>query len=105
MVGKYKAITFCGSTLFKDAFIETQKRLTLERTIVIGVGFLGHSGDEEIRTEGAKDLLDEMYKRKIGMVDEIFVINVGGYMMTVPGQKSRIVFANNITTRKTIRLR
>ena len=27
MVGKYKVITFCGSTRFKDAFIEAQKRL------------------------------------------------------------------------------
>ena len=29
MVGQYKVITLCGSTRFKDAFIETQKRLTL----------------------------------------------------------------------------
>ena len=30
MVGKYKVITLCGSTRFKDAFMEAQKRLTLE---------------------------------------------------------------------------
>ncbi len=30
MVGKYKAITLCGSTRFKEAFMEEQKRLTLE---------------------------------------------------------------------------
>ena len=34
MVGKYKVITLCGSTRFKDAFIEVQKRLTLEGNIV-----------------------------------------------------------------------
>ena len=30
MVGKYKVITLCGSTRFKDEFMEAQKRLTLE---------------------------------------------------------------------------
>ena len=30
MVGKYKVITLCGSTRFKDEFLEAQKRLTLE---------------------------------------------------------------------------
>ena len=37
MVGKYKVITLCGSTRFKDAFMEAQKRLTLEGNIVISV--------------------------------------------------------------------
>lgn len=27
-----------------------------------------------------KEMLDDMYKRKIDMADEIFVINVGGYI-------------------------
>ena len=35
MVGKYKVITLCGSTRFKDAFMEAQKRLTLEGNIII----------------------------------------------------------------------
>lgn len=48
MVGKYKVITLCGSTHFKDAFMETQKRLTLEGNIVISVGLFGHSGDNEV---------------------------------------------------------
>ncbi len=30
MVGKYKAITLCGSTRFKEEFIQEQKRLSLE---------------------------------------------------------------------------
>lgn len=31
MVGKYKVITLCGSTRFKDAFMEAQKKLSLDR--------------------------------------------------------------------------
>ena len=80
MVGKYKVITLCGSTKFKDAFMEAQKRLTLEGNIVISVGMFGHSGDDEVWKEGTKDMLDDMHKRKIDMADEIYVINVGGYI-------------------------
>lgn len=80
MVGKYKVITLCGSTRFKDQFLEAQKRLTLEGNIVISVGLFGHSGDEEVWTPGTKEMLDNMHKRKIDMADAIFVINVGGYV-------------------------
>ncbi len=87
MVSGYKVITLCGSTRFKDAFIEAQKKLTLEGNIVISVGLFGHSGDDEVwdgMDEGAisktKEMLDNMHKRKIDMSDEIFVLNVGGYI-------------------------
>ena len=80
MVGKYKVVTLCGSTRFKDAFMEAQKRPTLEGNIVISVGLFGHSGDDEVLTESTKEMLDDMHKRKIDMADEIFVINVGGYI-------------------------
>lgn len=80
MVGNYKVITLCGSTRFKDAFMEAQKRLTLEGNIVISVGLFGHSGDSEVWVPGTKEMLDDMHKRKIDMADEIYVINVGGYI-------------------------
>ena len=87
MVGKYKVITLCGSTRFKDAFMEAQKKLTLEGNIVISVGLFGHSGDSEVWEGMSEDtltatklMLDDMHKRKIDMADEIFVINVGGYI-------------------------
>lgn len=87
MVGKYKVITLCGSTRFKDEFMEAQKQLTLGGNIVISVGLFGHAGDAEVwenMDEGTltktKEMLDDMHKRKIDMADEIFVINVGGYI-------------------------
>ena len=80
MIGKYKVITLCGSTKFKDEFIAEQKRLTLEGNIVISVGLFGHSGDEEVWSQDTKIMLDDMHKRKIDLADEIFVINVGGYI-------------------------
>ena len=80
MVGKFPVVTLCGSTRFKDAFMEAQKRLTLEGNIVISVGLFGHSGDNEVWTDGTKQMLDDMHKRKIDMADSIYVINVGGYI-------------------------
>lgn len=87
MVGKYKVVTLCGSTRFKEQFMEAQKRLTLEGNIVISVGLFGHAGDQEVwdgMDEGTlsktKEMLDDMHKRKIDMADEIYVINIGGYI-------------------------
>ena len=48
MQGIYKIITLCGSTRFKDEFMEVQKRLTLAGNIVISVGLFGRSGDNEV---------------------------------------------------------
>jgi hypothetical protein len=80
MIGNFKIITLCGSTKFKEVFISEQKRLTLEGNIVISVGLFGHSGDNEVWEASIKPMLDDMHKRKIDLADEIFVINVGGYI-------------------------
>jgi hypothetical protein len=40
----------------------------------------GHSGDSEVWSDTTKEMLDDMHKRKIDLADEIFVINVGGYI-------------------------
>lgn len=80
MINGFKVITLCGSTRFKDEFLEAQKRLTLKGNIVISVGLFGHSGDDEVWTEGVKDMLDRQHLAKIDLADEIFVVNVGGYI-------------------------
>lgn len=98
MIKNYKVITLCGSTRFKDEFMKAQKDLTLKGNIVISVGLFGHSGDWEVwenMDEGTitktKEMLDDMHKRKIDMADEIFVINVGGYIGS--STKSEIEYA------------
>ena len=100
MIKNYKIITLCGSTKFKDEFIKTQKDLTLKGNIVISVGLFGHSGDDEVwenMDEGTltktKEMLDDMHKRKIDLADEIFVINVGGYIGE--STKSEIEYAKS----------
>ena len=71
IVGKYRVTTLCGSTRFMDEFMEDQIRLTLEGSIVISVGFIGHYGDNEVwenMDEGTltktKEMLDDMHKHK-----------------------------------------
>lgn len=105
MVDKYRVITLCGSTSFKDEFIEAQKQLTLAGNIVISVGLFGHSGDNEVwenMDEGTltrtKEMLDDMHKRKIDMADEIYVINVGGYI----GSSTRSEIEYALSTGKTV---
>lgn len=87
MIKNYKVITLCGSTRFKDEFLRVQKELTLKGNIVISAGLFGNGGDSETwenmekgTLTKTKEMLDDMHKRKIDMADEIFVINVGGYI-------------------------
>ena len=87
MQGNYPVITLCGSTRFKQEFMEVQKQLTLQGVIVITVGLYGHAGDEEVWEGMSEDtltrtklMLDDMHKHKIDMADGIFVINKNGYI-------------------------
>ena len=80
MIDKYKIITLCGSTKFKDDFLRIQKELTLLGNIVISVGLFGHSGDKEVWSENTKKMLDDMHKRKIDLADAIYVINKNNYI-------------------------
>ena len=75
---KYKVITLCGSTRFKEDFERINKELTLAGNIVISLGVWGHAGD--VFSNEEKAMLDDIHKRKIDMADEIFVINKGNYI-------------------------
>lgn len=75
-----------------------QKELTLKGKIVLSVGLFGHSGDNEVLTNNIKEMLDDMHKHKIDMVDGIFVINVNGYI----GESTRSEIEYAKKNRKTI---
>jgi len=90
---KYNIVTLCGSTKFKDEFLNAQKKLTLEGNIVISVGVFGHS-DGDVISIDTKNMLDDIHKSKIDLCDEIFVINVDGYIGK--STKSEIKYALSI---------
>lgn len=74
-----EVITLCGSTKFKEQFLEVQRKLTLDRVIVLSCGLFAHA-DNELITEEQKKMLDELHFRKIDLSDGIYVIDVQGYV-------------------------
>lgn len=59
--------------------MRVQEKLTLDGNIVLTPNFFNNIKKEEI-DEKTKKMLDEMHKQKIDMSDEIYVINIGGYI-------------------------
>lgn len=104
-----KIVVLCGSTRFRKVFQLQNYLETMKGNIVLSVGFYVHAPDEcpncdasqsfakEQGAEGSqgkcwqcgadlgctdeqKEKLDELHKRKIDLADEVFVLNVGGYI-------------------------
>ena len=76
---KYNIITLCGSIKFKEEFIKVQEKLTLDGNIVLTPNFFNNIKKADI-DEKTKQMLDEMHKQKIDLSDEIYVINLNGYI-------------------------
>ena len=89
---EYKIITLCGSIKFKDEFMKVQEKLTLEGDIVLTPNFFNNIKKEDI-DEKTQEMLDEMHKQKIDISDEIYVINVSGYIGE--STKSEIEYAKS----------
>ncbi len=78
-VEKRKVVCLCGSTRFKRVF-ETQARLlTLLGHIVLTVHVFTHADREDL-TDQQLDQLKALHLAKIDMADEVFILNVGGYI-------------------------
>lgn len=79
-----KIVCLCGSTRFANAFMEAQFQETLAGNIILTVGCFPRnpdgSWDRMKVTDDQKIRLDELHLRKIDLADEVFVINVGGYI-------------------------
>jgi hypothetical protein len=60
-------------------FEEAMAALTLKGYIVLSVGFFEQSDNVEVTAEQVR-LLETLHFHKIDMSDEIFVINVNGYI-------------------------
>lgn len=91
---KPQVVCLCGSTRFKDAFIQANKDETLKGKIVLSVGLFGHV--EGLDMEGkCKTDLDQLHLRKIDLADEILVLNVGGYIGSSTSKEVKYAEANN----------
>lgn len=91
MINGANIICLCGSTRFTEQMLVKQWELTKQGNVVLSWCALpdwyfqgndkSHIGDQE----GVKAIVDEVHKRKIDLCDEVFVLNIGGYI----GQSTR----------------
>lgn len=80
-----RIVCLCGSTRFKDEFMDANYRETMAGNIVLSVGFYMHAennthGQHIGATPEQKVALDELHKRKIDLCDEVYVLDVNGYI-------------------------
>lgn len=94
-------VCLCGSTRSGDAFAKAQLEETLAGKIVLTIGcnmrsdieIFGHMSDSE--KESIKSELDELHLRKIDLADEIFILNVDGYIGDSTRRELAYAKANN----------
>lgn len=80
-----KVIVLCGSSRFVDTMAVMAWMLERdEGKITMGLhlvpGWYTDVEDHLAEAEGVADHMDELHLRKIDLADEIFVINLGGYI-------------------------
>lgn len=76
---KYKIITLCGSTRFKEEFLSATRELSMAGNVVLSVPFFSHA-EGVVESQATEDLLGSLHKQKIDMSNEIYVINKDGYI-------------------------
>lgn len=97
MINGTKVICLCGSTRFTETMLVTQWNFTKQGYVVLSWCALpswyfdgedkSHIGDQE----GVKEVVDEVHKRKIDLCDEVFVLNINGYIGE--STKSEVLYA------------
>ena len=92
-------VCLCGSTRFANEFMQAQFNETIEGKIVLTPARFPHkpdgSWDRMQVTDEQKVALDELHLRKIDLADEVFVVNVGGYIGDSTRREIQYALANN----------
>ena len=95
-------VCLCGSTRFKEEFIQANFQETLAGKIVLTVGwFSHHDASTWTPNEEQKIAFDILHKRKIDLADEVLVIDVDGYI----GESTRSEILHAEAAGKIIRYR
>lgn len=96
-----RIVCLCGSTRFYQQFKEINYQETMAGNIVLSVGFAPtkEHGETIGCSPEQKELLDQVYLKKIELADEIFVINVGRYV----GESTAREIKHAVKLRKKIR--
>jgi hypothetical protein len=82
-----KIICLCGSTRFTVEMAAKSWELAKKGIIALGwnilldgAAFPNGAESHGAEAEGIKEQIDELHKRKIDLADEVFVLNIGGYI-------------------------
>lgn len=89
-----KIICLCGSTRFVNTWVAEYQRLSEEGNIVLTVARMPPSPSLQYENPELKAKLDELHLRKIDLADEVFVLNVGGYVGS--STKAEIAYAESM---------
>lgn len=88
MIKGVKIICLCGSTRFTNEMLMLMWEYAKKGIIALGWCVLPtnhNSNGSEIdhhlaEKEGVADILDELHLRKIDLADEVYIVNIGGYI-------------------------
>lgn len=72
-------ITLCGSSKFKDEYLDVEKKLVEEGHAVLMPNLFHHADNIDLTVE-QRIQLDNIHKQKINLSDAIFVINKDKYI-------------------------
>lgn len=96
MPARPKIVCLCGSSRFVAEMAVFAWNLEKGGVIVLSLHLLpswyaGLEDDHQAEAEGVAEAMDELHKRKIDLADEIFVMNLGGYIGS--STRSEIAYA------------
>lgn len=76
---KRNIVCLCGSTKFKEAFEKANRDESLKGSIVLTVVQFSHHDKLNV-TDAQKEIFDSLHFDKIELADEVFVLDVNGYI-------------------------
>lgn len=94
-----KIICLCGSTRFVQTWIDEYQRLSDEGNIVLTVARMPPRPNLQYDEPELKRKLDGLHFHKIALADEVFILNVGGYI----GESTAREIEHAMNLKKTIR--
>lgn len=78
-MNKPRIVAIIGSSRFKAAHLGIAQKVTLQGKIPLIAGFFHHVDCVPL-TDDQKGMIDQLMLHKINMADEVFVVNVNGYI-------------------------
>ncbi len=74
-----RIVTLCGSEKFKNEFSDVEAMLTIQGYVVLSLGVFPEHDELGLEREQIA-VVDEVHHYKLTMCDEVFVIDVDGYI-------------------------